>query len=248
MLHAFSRTEMLIGKEGLNTLAQSTAAIFGIGGVGTYATEALARSGVGNFVLVDDDEICLTNINRQIHATRETIGKPKVEVMKERILSINPKAEVVIYQKLYTKETAEGLLSKRYSYVIDAIDMVTSKLDLIVRCKAMNVPIISAMGAGNKMNPSMLEVSDIYDTSVCPLAKVMRKELRKREVKELKVVYSKEHPLTPIQIQGDCKTECICPNKDRTCTVRRQIPGSMAFVPSAAGLIIASEVVKDLIL
>ena len=247
MLHAFSRTEMLIGKEGLEKLKNSTVAVFGIGGVGTYAVEGLVRSGVGKLILVDDDDICLTNINRQLHATRKTIGKPKVEVMKERILTINPKVEVVVYQELYTAETAENLLSDEYDYVIDAIDMVTSKLDLIERCTNRQIPIISAMGAGNKMNPAMLEVSDIYKTSICPLAKVMRKELKKRNIKKLKVVYSKEAPLTPIEIEGDCKTNCICPNKDRTCVTRRQIPGSMSFVPSVSGLIIASEVIKDLI-
>ncbi|TCT16166.1 tRNA A37 threonylcarbamoyladenosine dehydratase [Natranaerovirga pectinivora] len=247
MLHAFSRTEMLIGKEGLEKLKNSTVAVFGIGGVGTYAVEGLVRSGVGKLILVDDDDVCLTNINRQLHATRKTIGKPKVEVMKERILTINPKVEVVAYQELYTAETAEKLLSDDYDYVIDAIDMVTSKLDLIERCNNKKIPIISAMGAGNKMNPAMLEVSDIYKTSICPLAKVMRKELKKRAIKKLKVVYSKEAPLTPIALEGDCKTNCICPNKDRTCVTRRQIPGSMSFVPSVSGLIIASEVVKDLI-
>ncbi|MFP4698386.1 MAG: ThiF family adenylyltransferase [Eubacteriales bacterium] len=247
MLHAFSRTEMLIGEEGLNKLKNATVAVFGVGGVGTYAVEGLIRSGLGKIILVDDDEVCLTNINRQLHATRKTIGKPKVEVMKDRILSINPKVEVITYQELYTSESAEKLLSDDYSYVIDAIDMVTSKIDLIERCKNNGIPIISAMGAGNKMNPTMLEVADIYETSICPLAKVMRKELRKKGINSLKVVYSKEKAITPIQVGGDCKTNCICPNKDRTCATRRQIPGSMSFVPSVSGLIIGSEVVKDLI-
>ncbi len=247
MLHSFSRTEMLIGTEGLQKLKESKIAIFGIGGVGSFSVEALVRSGVGSFVLVDDDDICLTNINRQIHATRKTIGKPKVEIMKERILEINPKATVVAHKELYNSDSAERLLDDDYTYVIDAIDMVSAKLDLIERCKNRNIPIISAMGAGNKLNPTMLEVSDIFKTSVCPLAKVMRKELRNRNIKNLKVVYSKEVPITPQNVGGNCKTDCICPNKDRTCAVRRQIPGSVSFVPSVAGLIIASEVIKDIL-
>lgn len=247
MLHAFSRTEMLIGTEGLQKLKESKIAIFGIGGVGTFVAEALARSGVESLVLVDDDDICLTNINRQIHATIKTIGKPKVEVMKERILEINPKAKVIAYKELYNQDSAEKLLNSNYSYVIDTIDMVSSKLDLIERCKNRNIPIISSMGAGNKLNPTMFEVSDIYKTSVCPLAKVMRKELRNRNIKDLKVVYSKETPIIPKNVGGDCKSDCICPSKDRTFSVRRQIPGSISFVPSAAGLIIASEVIKDIL-
>jgi len=246
MLHAFSRTEMLIGTEGLNILANSKIAVFGIGGVGTFAVEALARSAVGSFVLADDDDVCLTNINRQIHATRKTVGKAKVEVMKDRILSINPKAKVESFKMLYNTESAEQLLADDYDYVIDAIDMVSAKLDLIERCTKRNIPIISAMGAGNKLNPTMLEVADIYETSICPLARVIRRELRKRGIPSLKVVYSKEKPLTPQAVGGDCKTDCICPNKDRTCAARHQIPGSVSFVPSVSGLIIASEVVKDL--
>lgn len=246
-LHSFSRTELLIGKEGLNKLSQAKVAIFGIGGVGTFVAEGLARSGVAKFVLVDDDDICLTNINRQIHALRSTVGRSKVEVMKERILDINPKAEVVTYQKLYTSETAEELLDESYDYVVDAIDMVSSKLDMIERCYKRNIPIMSSMGAGNKLDPTKFEVVDIFDTSMCPLAKVMRKELRKRSVDKLKVVYSKETPIKPMESKSNCKTDCICTNKERTCTTRRQIPGSVAFVPSVAGLIIASEVVKDLI-
>lgn len=247
MLHAFSRTEMLIGTENLNKLKNSKVAIFGIGGVGTFVVEGLARSGVGSFVLVDDDDICLTNINRQIHATRKTVGKSKVEVMKERVMEINPNAEVEVFKELYNTDSAEKMLSPDYSYVVDAIDMVSSKLDLVQRCYNMGVPIISSMGAGNKLNPTMLEVEDIFNTSVCPLARVMRTELRKRKIPKLKVVYSKEKPLTPLELEGDCKTNCICPNKDRTCVERRQIPGSVSFVPSVAGLIIASEVVKDII-
>lgn len=247
MLHEFTRTEMLIGTEGLNKLKNSTVAVFGIGGVGTYAVEGLVRSGVGSFVLVDDDDVCLTNINRQIHATRKTVGKAKVEMMKERILEINPKANVTTYKELYNESSAEKLLRDEYTYVVDAIDMVSAKLDLIERCKKRGINIISSMGAGNKLNPSMMEVDDIYSTSVCPLARVMRSELRKRGVKDLKVIYSKEKPLKPLQLESNCSTNCICPNKDRTCVERRQIPGSVSFVPSVSGLIIASEVVKDII-
>lgn len=246
-LHPFSRTELVIGTEGLEKLKQVKVAVFGIGGVGTFVVEGLARSGVSHFVLVDDDDICLTNINRQIHALRSTVGKPKVEVMKDRILDINPKAEIETHRMLYTSETAEQLLDDSYDYVVDAIDMVSAKLDLIERCTKMGIPIMSSMGAGNKLDPTQFEVTDIYKTSVCPLAKVMRKELRRRRVKKLKVVYSKEIPVSPKVLKSDCKTDCICTNKERTCTVRRQIPGSMAFVPSVAGLIIASQVVKDVL-
>ncbi len=246
-LHSFSRTELLIGSEGLENLSKRSIAIFGIGGVGTFVAEGLARSGVGRFVLVDDDDICLTNINRQIHALRSTVGKAKVEVMKARILDINPKAEVITYKRLYTAETAEELLDDSYDYVVDAIDMVSSKLDLVERCYKRNIPVMSSMGAGNKLDPTKFEVVDVFKTSMCPLAKVMRKELKRRGVDKLKVVYSQETPIKPIQSKSNCKTDCICTNKERTCTVRRQIPGSISFVPSVAGLIIASEVVKDLI-
>lgn len=247
MLHSFSRTEMLIGTEGLNKLRNATVAIFGIGGVGTYAAEALARSAVGKFILVDDDDICLTNINRQIHATRFTVGKSKVETMAKRIKEINPRCEVEAMQILYNKENKNRFDFSQYDYVVDAIDMVTAKLDLIATCKEHNIPIISAMGAGNKLNPTMLEVADIYETEMCPLARVMRRELKRRKVKDLKVVYSKEKPLQPIELNANCKTNCICTNRDRTCDVRHQIPASISFVPSASGLIIASEIVKDLI-
>lgn len=247
-LHSFSRTELLIGTEGLEKLKNAKVAIFGVGGVGSFTAEALARSGVGHLVLIDDDDICLTNLNRQIHALRSTVGKSKVETMKYRILDINSKVTVTTYQELYNSESAERLLSNDYDYVADAIDMVTAKLDLIERCKKYNIPIISAMGAGNKLDPTRLQVTDIYKTSICPLAKVMRKELRKRGVKELKVVYSKEKPITPLDINSSsCETNRICINKDRTCTVRHQIPGSVSFVPSVSGLIIASEIVKDII-
>jgi len=249
MLHEFSRTELLIGKEALEKLKKSKVAVFGIGGVGSYTVEGLVRAGVGRFVIVDDDCVCLTNINRQIHATRKTVGKPKVEVMKERILEINPKAEVETYQRFYMPGCSEELIRDDYDYIVDAVDTVTAKIDLVVNAKKAGISIISAMGAGNKMDPAKFEVADIYSTSICPLARVMRKELRQRGIESLKVVYSKEEPLQPIETEeSSCSSNCICPKgTTRTCTVRRQIPGSISFVPSVAGLIIASEVVKDLI-
>jgi len=246
MLHEFSRTEMVIGTQALNQLRKSTVVILGVGGVGSYVAEGLARSGVGHFILCDDDDVCLTNINRQILATRSTVGQTKVDVMKKRILDINPKAIVDVHPYLYNSESADRILPEKCDYVVDAIDMISAKLDLIERCIDRNLPIISSMGTGNKLNPTMLEVTDIYKTSMCPLARVMRKELKKRKVKKLKVVYSKEEPITPKPISGDCNTQCICPNKDRTCVERRSIPGSTSFVPSVAGLIIASEIVKEL--
>ncbi len=249
MLHEFSRTELLIGKDGIDKLKKAKVAIFGIGGVGTFAVEGLARSGIGKFVLIDDDCICLTNINRQIHANHGTVGKPKVEVMKERILSINPEAAVEIYQRFYLPGSAEELVRKDYDYIIDAIDTVTAKIDLIVHAKEAGIPIISSMGTGNKLDPTRFEVADIYATSICPLAKVMRKELRVRGVASLKVIYSKEDPIKPIETEdSSCSQSCICPKDSaRTCTVRHQIPGSISFMPSVAGLIIASEVIKDLL-
>lgn len=249
MLHEFSRTELLIGADALKRLSQSKVAVFGIGGVGTFVVEGLVRAGVGKFVLVDDDCICLTNINRQLHATRKTVGKPKVEVMKERILEINPEAEVVTHQKFYLPDTADELICNDYNYIVDAIDTVTGKIDLVLKAKEKGIPIISSMGAGNKLDPAKFEVADIYSTSVCPLAKVMRYELRKRGVTSLKVVYSREVPVKPVETeQSSCSVGCICPKgTTRKCTVRHQIPGSISFVPSVAGLIIAGEVVKDLI-
>ncbi len=248
MSHPFSRTEMLIGAEGIKKLQESKVAVFGIGGVGSFTVEALARCGVGHLVLIDSDDICLTNINRQIHATTQTIGLPKVEVMKERVLEINPQIKVEAYKELYNSDSADRLLSDDYSYVVDAIDMVSAKIDLIVRCKERNIPIISSMGAGNKLNPTMLEVDDLYNTSICPLAKVMRRELRKRGVESLKVVYSKEVPKKPLQLPEECPENCTCPNKGKAPSfTRRQTPGSVSFVPPVAGLIIASEVVTDII-
>ena len=249
MLNQFSRTELLIGKEGMERLANARVAIFGIGGVGGYAVEALARSGVGTLDLIDDDKVCLTNINRQIIATRKTVGKYKVDVAKERILDINPDAQVNTYKTFYLPDTADQFDFSEYDYVIDAIDTVSGKIQLVEQAQKLHTPIISSMGAGNKMDPTAFEVADIYKTSVCPLAKVMRRELKKRGIRKLKVVYSKEKPLGPIDDMAiSCKSHCICPpGAVRKCTERRQIPGSNAFVPSVVGLIIAGEVVKDLI-
>jgi len=248
MLNQFSRTELLFGKEAMEKLSRSRVAVFGIGGVGGYTAEALARSGVGSIDLIDDDKICLTNINRQIIATRKTVGKYKVEVMKERILEINPEAIVTTHQCFYSAETAGQFDFTQYSYIVDAIDTVSAKIEMILRAQEKNVPIISCMGAGNKLDPTRFEVTDIYKTSVCPLAKVMRKELKVRGVEKLKVVYSKETVIKPqVDMAISCKSNCICPpGTVRKCTVRRQIPGSNAFVPSVAGLIIAGEVVKEL--
>lgn len=249
MLGAFSRTELLIGSEAMNKLSRATVAIFGIGGVGSYTVEALARSGIGKLVLIDDDNLCLTNINRQLHATTKTIGKSKVEAMADRVHDISPNTEVVTYMEFYKEETAEKLLFKEYDYVVDAIDTISAKIDMVVRCNELGIPIISSMGAGNKLDPTAFEVADIYNTSVCPLAKVMRYELRKREIKKLKVVYSKETPIKPdADSQHSCKNSCICPpGSERTCASRRSIPGSISFVPSVVGLILAGEVIKDLI-
>lgn len=249
MLHSFSRTELLIGAEGIAKLSRAKIAVFGIGGVGTFVVEGLVRSGIGKFVLIDDDCICLTNINRQLHATTKTIGRSKVEVMRDRILEINPKAEVTVFEKFYLPETAEEMLADDYDYIVDAIDTVTGKIDLIVKAKERGIPVISSMGAGNKLDPTRFEVADIYKTSVDPLAKVMRKELKQRGIQALKVVYSKEEPLQPVETEeNSCATGCVCPKgSTRHCTVRRHIPGSIAFVPSVVGLIIAGEVVKDIV-
>ncbi len=248
MLNQFSRTELLLGKDGIEKLASSRVAVFGIGGVGGYTVEALARSGVGTFDLIDDDKICITNINRQIYALRSTVGKYKVDVAKDRILDINPNAVVNTYKTFYTPETADEFDFSQYDYVVDAIDTVVGKLKIVEKAKEVKVPVISSMGAGNKMNPTMFEVTDIFKTSVCPLAKVMRQELKKRKIRKLKVVYSKEIPIKPNDdIEISCKKHCVCPpGTVRKCTARRQIPGSNAFVPSVVGLIIAGEVVKDL--
>ena len=248
MLNQFSRTELLFGKEAMEKLAASRVAVFGIGGVGGYTVEALVRSGVGTVDLIDDDKVCLTNINRQIYATRKTVGKYKVDVAAERIHEINPDAVVNTYKTFYTPDTAEQFDFTQYDYIVDAIDTVTGKIALVVNADAAGTPIISSMGAGNKVDPTAFEVTDLYKTSVCPLAKVMRYELKRRGIKKLKVVYSKEPPITPIDDMAiSCRAHCICPpGTARKCTQRRQVPGSNAFVPSVVGLIIAGEVIKDL--
>lgn len=251
MPDSFSRTELLIGAEALARLRASRVAIFGIGGVGSWAAEALARAGIGGFILVDDDSVCVTNINRQIIALRSTVGRPKVEVMKERILAINPDARVDAFQECYKAETAERFFGAGgvgdISYVVDAIDTVSSKIDLILRAQAAGIPIMSAMGAGNKLDPTRFEVADIYETSVCPLARVMRYELRRRGVERLKVVYSREEPLkadaaAPAGSEPPAGGEEPGPRSGR-----RSVPASISFVPPVAGFIIAAEVVKDLI-
>ena len=248
MLTQFSRTELLLGKEAMEQLSKARVAVFGVGGVGGYACEALVRSGIGAFDLIDDDKVCLTNLNRQIIATRKTVGKYKTDVMKERMLEINPDVDVAIHKCFFLPENADEFPFEEYDYIIDAVDTVTAKIELVMKAQEKNVPIISSMGAGNKLDASMFQVADIYKTKVCPLAKVMRRELKKRGVKKLKVVYSEEKPTRPIEDMAiSCRTNCICqPGAKHKCTERRDIPGSVAFVPSVAGLIIAGEVIKDL--
>lgn len=246
----FSRTGLLIGEEALERLQGARVAVFGIGGVGGYVVEALARSGVGAFDLIDNDTVSESNINRQIIATYETLGRYKVEVMKARILSINPEAQVETHACFFLPENADDFDFSSYSYVVDAVDTVTAKLEIIVRAQAAGVPVLSCMGTGNKLDPTKFEVTDIYKTSVCPLAKVMRRELKKRGVKELKVVYSTEEAIRPILLAGkttDAGTEGNAGGENAVAGSRRSIPGSVAFVPSVAGLIVAGEVVKDLV-
>lgn len=241
-MNQFSRTELLVGAEGIEKLKKSRVAVFGIGGVGGYVVEALARSGVGTLDLIDHDKVSLTNLNRQIIATHSTIGRYKVDVAKERILDINPEAVVYPYKTFFMPETAAEFNFYAYDYVVDAIDTVTGKIQLVLQADASHTPIISSMGAGNKMNPAAFKVADIYRTSVCPLAKVMRRELKNRGIKQLKVVYSEEVPVTPC---GEVYSEAI--DQNDTNAAKKRIPGSNAFVPSVAGLIIAGEVVKDLL-
>lgn len=249
MLNQFSRTQLLLGEAAMEKLKNSRVAVFGVGGVGGYVCEALVRSGVGCFDLIDDDKVCLTNINRQIIATRKTVGKYKVEVMKDRILEINPDAAVNMHQCFFLPENADEFPFEEYDYVVDAVDTVTAKIELVMKCREKGVPIISSMGAGNKLDASAFRVADIYETKMCPLARVMRYELKKRGVKKLKVVYSEEKPMRPLDDMSiSCRESCICPpGAERKCTERRDIPGSVAFVPSVAGLIIGGEVIKDLI-
>lgn len=248
MLNQFSRTQLLLGEEAMDRLKKARVAVFGVGGVGGYVCEALVRSGVGAFDLIDDDKVCLTNLNRQIIATRKTVGQYKVDVMQNRMLEINPDIDVRLYKCFFLPENAADFPFEEYDYIVDAVDTVTAKIELIMRAQALNVPIISAMGAGNKLDPGRFKIADIYDTSVCPLARVMRRELKKRNVKSLKVVYSDEQPIRPIEDMSiSCRTHCICPpGAKHKCTKRRDIPGSTAFVPAVAGLMIAGEIVKDL--
>ena len=232
----------------MERLAGCRVAVFGVGGVGGYVVEALARSGIGALDLIDDDRVCLTNVNRQLYATVKTVGLYKVDVARERVLDINPQCAVTAWKTFYMPETQDQFDFTQYDYVVDAIDTVKGKLALVEQAKAANTPIICCMGAGNKLDPTAFRVADIYQTSVCPLARVMRSECRKRGIKRLKVVYSTEQPTRPLEDPSiSCRKHCICPPGTRKCTVRRDIPGSTAFVPSVAGLIIAGEVVKDLI-
>ena len=246
--HSLSRTELLIGKDALDKLAKSKVMVFGVGGVGSFTVEALARAGVGNLILVDDDTVCLTNLNRQIHATYKTISKNKVEVMKERVLSVNRNCNVETIQVFVTPDNLEEIIPDDVDYVVDAIDTVSAKIALAVYCEQKGIKLMSSMGTGNKLNPAEFKVADIYNTKVCPLAKVMRYELRKRGVKKLKVVYSEEMPRKQnVEDVVTCKTGCVCTGGTKKCSAKRQIPGSVSFVPPVAGMIIASEVVKDLI-
>lgn len=249
MLNEFSRAQLLLGKEAMEALFASRVAIFGIGGVGSFAAEAIARAGVGAIDVFDDDKVCLTNINRQLIALHSTLGKQKVDVMRERILDINPRCAATAHACFYNADTADSVDLSVYDYIIDAIDTVSCKLLLIERATAAGVPIISCMGAGNKLDPTRLEVADIYKTSVCPLARVMRKELKSRGIPRLKVVYSREEAIRPEEDMSiSCKTGCVCPPETtQKCTARRAVPGSVSFVPPVAGYILAGEVVKDII-
>lgn len=244
MENQFSRTRMLLGEEAMRRLAGAKVAVFGIGGVGGYVCEALVRSGVGSFDLIDNDKICLTNLNRQIIATTKTVGRYKAEVMKERMLDINPDAEICVHKCFFLPENAEQFAFERYDYVVDAVDTVSAKIEIILRAQEKKIPVISCMGAGNKLDPGAFRVADIYKTKMCPLAKVMRRELKKRGVKKLKVVYSEEEPRRPLKEREDGGGT---PETDQAYGGRRDTPGSIAFVPSAAGLMIAGEIVKDLV-
>ena len=247
-MNQFSRTQLLLDTKGMQSLHAAHVAIFGIGGVGGYAAEALVRSGIGAIDLYDDDCICITNLNRQLVATRKTVGEYKVDAMTRRLLEINPNLLIDTKKIFYMPGTAEDVDLSPYDYIVDAVDTVTAKLELVARAHALGVPIISAMGAGNKLGPTKLKVADIYETSMCPLARVMRRELRKRGIPHLKVVYSTE---IPVKTSDDplisCRYHCVCPpGTVRKCTVRRDIPGSTAFVPPVMGLIMAGEIVRTL--
>lgn len=238
MLEQFARTELLLGEEAMERLARSRVAVFGIGGVGGYVCEALVRSGIGAFDLIDDDKVCITNLNRQIIATRKTVGRYKTDVMKERMLEINPDVKVRVYKRFVLPENVEEFPFEEYDYVVDAVDTVTAKIAVVLQAQKKEVPVLSCMGAGNKLDAGVFQVTDIYKTEMCPLAKVMRRELKKRGVRKLKVVYSKEQPIAPRAAREDM------PDSGKK---RRAVPGSVSFVPSAAGLILAGEVVKDII-
>ncbi len=245
MSNQFSRTELLIGKEGIEKLKKSKIAIFGIGGVGSFVVESLARVGIEKFILVDKDEVDITNLNRQIIATHKTIGMPKVEVAKKRILEINPEAKVETYQEFFMPDT-KGIINSNIDYIIDCVDTVTAKIELVIRANNLNIPIISCMGTGNKLDPTKFEITDIFKTTICPLAKVMRKELKNRGIKSLKVLYSKEEPIKPIQ-SIENKEKNINISKETKQQNKKQIAGSISFVPAVAGLIISGEVIKDLL-
>ena len=248
MLNQFSRTQLLLGQTAIERLQGSRVAVFGIGGVGGYVCEALVRSGVGTFDLIDDNRVCLTNLNRQIIATRKSVGQYKADVMEARIHDINPNAQVTVHKTFFLPENAQDFPFDQYDYIVDAVDTVSAKIALVMEAQARNIPIISSMGAGNKLDATAFRVADIYETKVCPLARIMRRELRKRGVERLKVVYSQEPPIRPIEDMSiSCRAHCICPpGTKHKCTDRRDIPGSTAFVPSVAGLIIAGEVIRDL--
>ena len=246
MREEFSRAALLIGKDGVERLQKAHVAVFGIGGVGGYVVEALARSGVGSFALIDNDTVAVSNLNRQIIALQNTIGQYKVDVMRERILAINPQAQVCVHRCFFLPENADEFDFEQYDYVVDAVDTVTAKLEIIVRAQVAGVPVISCMGAGNKLDPTKFEVTDIYSTSICPLAKVMRRELKKRGVKSLKVVYSTEQAIAPRleEVQAQLQEQAA---ETEQSTNRRSTPGSIAFVPSVAGLIAAGEVIRDIL-
>ena len=246
--HPFSRTELLVGSDGLQKLKNAKVMVFGVGGVGSFSVEALTRAGVGTLILVDDDTVCLTNLNRQIHATFKTVSQIKVEAMKERILSINRKCNVITHQVFVTPENLSELIPDDVDYIIDAIDTVSAKIALAQYCYEKGINIIASMGTGNKFDPTQFKVADIYKTKVCPLAKVMRYELRKRGVKKLKVVYSEEMPSKPREEDiATCKTGCVCTGGTKKCTSKRQIPGSISYVPPVAGMILGGEVIQSIL-
>ena len=248
MDYRFSRTDLLLGEAVLNRLSEKKVAVFGIGGVGGYACEAMIRSGIGAFDLIDDDMVCLTNLNRQLLALNSTVGRKKAELMKERMLDINPKVQVDVHLTFVLRENIDDFPWETYDYVVDAVDTVTAKIAIIMKANELKIPVISAMGAGNKLDASRFKVADIYDTKVCPLARVMRHEMRKRDVESLKVVYSDEKPLRPADGEEvSCLTHCVCPpGQTRSCSVRRDIPGSISYVPPVMGYLIGGEVIKDL--